>query len=180
MVAITKGATSIVVGHVPRLISPISSIFIRRGSNISCRVNSSRHYSSDLPQGGLEVPCILTFSTPHAREMEKTKNLVEPSLSASVSGSVQATTGTSATSVADVTITSSSLEKACSTDMASCSSPVDLTGITEDADERKEVQLSRKKQKLNDSEIENIIMGVELSDLHINMAQRILKCQFSA
>ena len=81
-VAITKGTTGIVVGHVrlghvPRIISPIYSIFIRRGGTISCRANGSRRYSSDLPQGGLEVPCILTFSTPNAREIEKTKKLIE-------------------------------------------------------------------------------------------------------
>ena len=44
------------------------------------RVNGNRRYSLDLPQGGLEVPCILTFSTPQAYESEKTKKLVESSL----------------------------------------------------------------------------------------------------
>ena len=33
-----------------------------------------------IPRGGLEVPCILTFSTPQAYESEKTKKLVESSL----------------------------------------------------------------------------------------------------
>ena len=132
----------------------------------------------------MEVPCILTFSTPNARDIEKTKKLVESSLSASVSASIQATTGISATSVPDITIASSSSGKGCSlgcsTDMASCSSPLDLTGVTKSDNECKEVQPLRKRQKLNDSEIENIIMGVKLSDLHINMAQRILKHQFPA
>ena len=36
----------------------------------------------------------------------------------------------------------------------------------------------KKKQKLHNSEIECYIIGVELSDLHINTAQRILKHQF--
>lgn len=35
-----------------------------------------------------------------------------------------------------------------------------------------------KKQKLSDLEIENIVMGVELSDMQINLAQRVLKQQF--
>ena len=35
-----------------------------------------------------------------------------------------------------------------------------------------------KKQRLSESEIENIIMGAELSDLHINLAQRVIKEQF--
>ena len=36
-----------------------------------------------------------------------------------------------------------------------------------------------KRQRLSDPDIESIIMGAELSDLHINLAQRILKEQFS-
>ena len=35
-----------------------------------------------------------------------------------------------------------------------------------------------KKQKLSSKEIEDIIMGNELSDFHINMAQNLLKAQF--
>ena len=30
--------------------------------NIECTITEARHYSSDLPQGGLEVPCTLHFS----------------------------------------------------------------------------------------------------------------------
>ena len=35
-----------------------------------------------------------------------------------------------------------------------------------------------KKQKLNDLENKNIVIGVELSDMQINLAQRVLKQQF--
>ena len=34
------------------------------------------------------------------------------------------------------------------------------------------------KQKLGSKDVKNIIMGIELSDQHINMAQSILKSQF--
>ena len=54
-VAIKKGST--IVGHVPRTISAVCSMFMRRDGTISCRVTGSRRYSSDLPQGGLEIPC---------------------------------------------------------------------------------------------------------------------------
>ena len=50
-----------VVGHVPRKLSAICAIFLQRGGRITCLVNGSRQYSKDLPQGGLEVPCMLTF-----------------------------------------------------------------------------------------------------------------------
>ena len=46
-VAIIKD--DITVGHVPRSISPIRSIFIRRGGMIACRVTGHRTHSADLP-----------------------------------------------------------------------------------------------------------------------------------
>ena len=51
------------VGYGPRKISAICSIFIRRGGSIVCLVNGSCKCSSDLPQGGLEILCILKFVT---------------------------------------------------------------------------------------------------------------------
>ena len=53
-VAVMKGET--IVGHVPRRISAVCAMFIRRGGSILCRVTGSRCYSEDLPQGGLEIP----------------------------------------------------------------------------------------------------------------------------
>ena len=58
-VAVLKDDT--IVGHVPRSLSAICSLFLRKGGSITCLINGSRRYSSDLPQGGLEVPCVLTF-----------------------------------------------------------------------------------------------------------------------
>jgi len=107
-VAVNRG--TVVVGHVPRMLSTVCSIFICREGTISCRVNGSWRYSSDLPQGGLEVPCILTFSTPDACVSEKTKKLVESSLALSVKVTV------STTSAGDEKIASSSSGKVqCST-----------------------------------------------------------------
>ena len=50
-----------VVGHLPRKISRICSLFIRRGGTLTCRVTGARKYSSDLQQGGMEIPCIIFF-----------------------------------------------------------------------------------------------------------------------
>ena len=48
-----------VVGHVPK---KISSMFLQRGGTIVCEITSpSRRYSVDIPQGGLEIPCVLKF-----------------------------------------------------------------------------------------------------------------------
>ena len=70
-VAIRKDGS--VVGHVPRALSAVCSSFICRGGLILCRVSGSRRYSADLPQGGLEVPYVLTFRTSNAKNVEKAR-----------------------------------------------------------------------------------------------------------
>ena len=51
-----------VVGHVPRKIS------------ITCEITGGRKYSCDLPQGSMEIPCILEF-TGELVKIEKVKQL---------------------------------------------------------------------------------------------------------
>ena len=58
-VAVVKDST--IVGHLPRKISRIYTLFIRRGGVINCRVTGRREYSTDLPQGGVEIPYLLLF-----------------------------------------------------------------------------------------------------------------------
>ena len=71
-VAVVKdGAT---VGHVPRMISALCSLFIRRGGTISCTVDGTRRYSRDLPQGGMEIPCLLTFTAEEQSLIDKISN----------------------------------------------------------------------------------------------------------
>ena len=184
-VAVRKDAVT--VGHVPRAISSVCSIFIRRGGIILCRVNEARQYSADLPNGGLEIPCILTFQTLDSELSDKSKKLIEASLTAmnikifrnekmrmespdpapSLSQHVHgAEIKLEQTDNSDINLDdplpsnptdSLSLSPGCST---SIGEPV------------------AKKQRLSESEIENIIMGAELSDLHINLAQRVIKEQF--
>ena len=45
------------VGHLPRRLTTLVSLFLRRGGLAIYRVTGNRQYSSDLPQGGLEIPC---------------------------------------------------------------------------------------------------------------------------
>ena len=57
-VAVTKNGVT--VGHLLWRISTLSSLFIR-GGIIQCSITNNRPYSKDLPQGGMEIPCQLTF-----------------------------------------------------------------------------------------------------------------------
>ena len=51
-----------IIDHIPRKISFLCSVFIRRGSSILSVVNEDCRYSHDLPEGGMKVPCRLVFS----------------------------------------------------------------------------------------------------------------------
>ena len=77
-VAVTKGER--IVDHVPRRISAACAMFLRRGGSILCRVTGPRRYSEDLPQGGLEIPCVLIFRTENERDLAKVKKLVVAAL----------------------------------------------------------------------------------------------------
>ena len=73
-VAVMKNST--VVGHIPRKISSLCSMFLRRGGSLTCQVVSFRRYSADLPQGGLEVPCSLKFSG-EMKDVSKVEKLIK-------------------------------------------------------------------------------------------------------
>ena len=49
------------VGHLPRKISRLCSMFMDQGGDITCVIIGNRRYSSDLVQGGLEIPCSIIF-----------------------------------------------------------------------------------------------------------------------
>ena len=76
--AVTKGER--IVGHVPRRISAVCAMFLRRGGTILCRVTGPGRYSEDLPQGGLEIPCAFIFRTENRRDLAKVKKLVVAAL----------------------------------------------------------------------------------------------------
>ena len=78
-VAVMRGETT-VLGHVPRKISSICSLFLRREGSITCQVTISRQFSHDLVQGRLEVPCVLRFEG-GTKVTAKAKKHVESALS---------------------------------------------------------------------------------------------------
>lgn len=73
-VAVLKN--EIIIGHLPRKTSKVCSLFLRRGGTVSCTVTGMRRYSSDLPQGGLEIPCHLLFKS-KPKEMAKLKRCLK-------------------------------------------------------------------------------------------------------
>ena len=176
------------LGHVPRLISAICSIFIRRGGVIVCIVTGTRQYSMDLPQGGLEIPCRYIFRTNNQAESDKTRKLVETVLEITIEPTsleaqtpkqtVDTSTSKEVPAVttpmhADFPTSSTDLQIQCS----HCSTdPVPVVTINEETNN--EPEPPPKKRKLSDIATEGIIMGEELCDADINLAQRLLGAQF--
>ena len=65
-----------IVGHLPRKISRLCSLFIGRDGTITATVTGEKRRSTDLPQGGIEIPCRLNFSGP-GDVLLKAKHIIE-------------------------------------------------------------------------------------------------------
>lgn len=60
-------------------ISALCSLFLRHGGTITCMVTGKRRHSQDLPQGGLDIPCTLTF-VGNQKNIDMVEKLVKKSL----------------------------------------------------------------------------------------------------
>ena len=72
-VAVVKNGVT--VGHIPRKISSVCSLFLRRNGVMTVLTTQRRRFSADLPQGGLEIPCVITFEGA-GKEIQKVRKLV--------------------------------------------------------------------------------------------------------
>lgn len=62
-----------VVGHMARKIAAVLSVFAK-GWSVSCMVTSTRRHLYDLPQGGMEIPCLLFKFCGDIDILQKVKN----------------------------------------------------------------------------------------------------------
>ena len=60
-VAVEKNGT--VVGHLPRKVSRVCALLLKRGGSILCTVAGRRRYWADLPQGDREVLSLVACNT---------------------------------------------------------------------------------------------------------------------
>ena len=182
---------STVVGHIPFEISSICSIFIRRGGSIVSNVTGSRRYSSDLEKGGLEIPCKLSTGT--KEEANKARNRLEATLSTAVAintVSIRDSSDTNSDLASDdqinvqaKTADDQSMDRATDDQAAVVQSVAKLMPVVDfsldmsnEAGAEHDVSPEKKRIKLIDSEC--IIMGEELNDTEVNLAQQLLKKQF--
>ena len=77
--AVSVVNVEIIVGQVPRAISLVCYSFLWRNCTLTCQVIGTKQYSAHLPQGGLEIPCKLTFSN-EANLIARVKILLKEAL----------------------------------------------------------------------------------------------------
>ena len=201
-VAIKRGPET--VGHVPRTISCVCTLFLRQRGSISCEVTGSRRSSVDLPQGGLELPCILTFSGPKEL-VDKVKMRIGEiaqrkagDSSAAVSTKGEETVPTEGeheavpTEGEDTAVPTEGEDTAVPTygedeavpikdeEDGVCTMGEETEELSEEvtANKKEQVWLSFKDIVLRLNDKHTIDCDLQLTDLHINFAQRLLKQQF--
>ena len=72
-VIVVKGEQ--IIGHLPWKILRLCSIFFGSGSSITVTVTRRMRRSVNLPKGGLEIPCQLTFCGPE-ESISKVRSLM--------------------------------------------------------------------------------------------------------
>ena len=124
------------------------------------------------PQGGLKIPCRYIFRTNNYTESETTRKLVEATFAVKISTtSEDAPTPVEAPAHEDFGNSMVDLQIQTSYHSA------DTIPVITDGEETNN-EPPPKKRKLSDLDVEQIIMGEELCDAHINLAQRLLNAQF--
>ena len=159
-----------VVGHVPRKISTVCSLFLRSGGSITCEITGSRKYSHDLPQGGLEIPCSLEF-TGELVKIEKVKQLFKEA----PVGKTEEVKDSNTLDDVDSTITShpdSEGGPPMKKQKIICLSEEIVDGEVVENDW---VHIGKILLKTKDKDI--LVDGLELNDLHVNASQTLLKKQ---
>ena len=187
---LVAGSLSVIVGHVPCLISTVCSIFIRRGGSLTCIVTGvSCIVSEDLPQGGLEIPHKYVFKTVESTESKKARAMIEDILAIKIPTIIQEASIEEAPKIPPTSMKTQA--PMCGSELSREKTP---TGTIVDVDDEQAKILSSlkdrdlpvfldseesceppsKKRKLSNMETERIIMGEELDDMHINLAFRLL------
>ena len=76
-IALTN-SDSITVGHLPKFTSNLAHFFVKHDGEIRCEITGSKRYSSDLEQGGLEIPAKIIFQNSNERIIEEIKKKLTP------------------------------------------------------------------------------------------------------
>ena len=190
-----------IVGHVPRKISAICSLFLRRNGTIRCKVTGSRRYSRDIAQGEMEIPCQLVFEGDKKSVGKVETFMSSNNKAAKVLGSTKATND----DVKDVT-TGEVVKSAKRIDLSKGRNEVTTAEVLEcaeaacsdleNAQDKKRIKIATHVKEvaleanadtewvrifnmtLKVSDRDQLLMGEELTDIHVNAAQKLILHQF--
>ena len=195
----SAGSSGTVVGHVPRKILAACNIFLRKNGDtgITYMITGNRHHSTNLPQGGLDVPCELHFfgkkeyiakikkllvpqpdGKPQSAAVEKlTFQPTEPSCKKfKVDSNIEIESAINRTLTdSPVKINDHNLEESSNATIIIGDEAADTSDCTPD----QAPWLSLQRITLVKADKIALTTGSELTDMHINFAQAILKAQFS-
>ncbi len=152
-VAIVK--SGVTVRHIPRKISSVCSLFLCRSGFINICTTGRRRFSVDLPQGGLEIPCAITFEGV-GKDVRKARKLVTAALS------------TTAISLTDEVQPSKRIKIEHSVE--------GHNGTEAEADTSEWLRCAGAFLTNYDRKV--LATGQKLTDQHINFAQALLRLQF--
>ena len=68
----------VTVGHLPKFMSKLARFFVKYAGKTRCEITGSKRYSSDLKQGGLEIPAKVIFQNSNKRIIEEMKKKLDP------------------------------------------------------------------------------------------------------
>ena len=161
-VAVVKN--EMIVGHIPKKISSVCSLFLKRKGVLKVRTTGGRQYSKDLPQGGIEIPCVLIFEG-DSKDLSKVEKLISPILDSP---------------------SESKKKLDCNSDVPPESKKKKVDSATENEKENCSDRVAADDEEwvrcgsiiLSKHEKEIISSGQRLTDKHINFAHSLLKQQF--
>lgn len=175
-VAVTKPESSTIVGHVPRKMSAICSLFLRKGGSISCQVSGGKRYSQDLPQGGLEIPCLLRFQGT-AKDIPKVEKLATLALS-SKSSSKPESPPSLEPPTKKVRVDADTPDNKSTCTLVDNANKENQSPPNKSDTHRSVKRVYTPSPSLKEEEYRRITAGEMLSDMSMDMAQCILKNQF--
>ena len=162
-----------IVGHVHRHISCICMLFIHTGGLLNCLITGSRRYFRDLPQERMEIPCQHIFSG-NEDLIKKIRGCLEE-LQGKVSVIRENSRSIPVSSSPSVTSQAAEHKSTSTYALASVNKP--STSLQSPAEgDCSWVKIKDISLKISDRTI--IEQGLELTDLHVNSAQRLIKNQF--
>ena len=68
------------MGHLSKFMSKLAHCFVKHAGKSWCEITGSKRYSSDLEQGGLEIPAKIIFQDSNERIIEEMKKKLVPLL----------------------------------------------------------------------------------------------------